>query len=355
MPTRQRIGWQPASASSGGGGTPTTGDLVLGPSFGQSAGYDESTFNLGANLDLATLDFSHTKTVGANIDIASFEFANTKTVGVDQTQDIGLTNTKTIGANADFLDLALENTKTVGIDMSGDLALANTKTAGTHLSGTVLGAPFWQSSNTTSGTGIISGTMSIPPPSGIQDGDLLVAFVTVSGAGGNFTSAPSGWTLQQDIAVNPFSRCYTKVASSESGNYDWGLAATATFNYVGGIHRINGVDPTTPVNVSGKNNGSAADPIANGVTTTVVNCLVLAGVAQNSATVAVTFTPPTGWDERWDLSGGIVQPVSQTSATNEFAAAGATGNQTYNSSALVASNYSCITIAIAPGPLTIAS
>jgi hypothetical protein len=69
--------------------------------------------------------------------------------------------------------------------------------------------------------------LTLSAPSGIQDNDLLIAFV-----GGAFNlpsiTPPSGWTLgdaQTDTTGGDWLAWYYKIASSESGSYTWSFAS----------------------------------------------------------------------------------------------------------------------------------
>lgn len=355
MAGRSRITYQPASASSGGGGAPTIGHVEWGPSFGQSAGDDQSTFDVGIHLTQPALALSNTKPVGVHVTMPELvAIYNAKSVGVNLTMpELGLVNTKSVGVHLTQPSLALENTKSVGVQLTQPaLALVNTKSVGVHLSGTALGAPFWQSETHNAGTSPTATNLTLTVPSPINDGDLMIAFVSASGVAATITP-PAGWTLEESVATTPFLNCYSRVASSEPVSYNWAIGGT-TINFAGGIHRIIGFNTSDPTDIDAQSNASATDPVGPAVVTTVVNTLVIGCVAQTPATAA-TFTPPAGWLERWDQAGGTVSPNCQSSITRVFAAAGSTGTQTYDSSTLVAAAYSCITIAIAPGTIVLAT
>ncbi len=239
----------------------------------------------------------------------------------------------------------------------GSLAINyNTLGIGIHQAASVLGAPFFQTISTVAQTAN-STTITITKPTGTVDGELLVAGIgsaTVSAA--ESLTAPSGWTLiLQTNNVNALGSnllTYYKFASSEGADYTWTGGISAA--HIGWIMRISGIDPTTPINVSVQATGSATDPVAPTMTTTVVNCLKIACCAQQNA-LAASYTPPASYLERSDLTGSNLTVVQITgeSATRVQAATGASGAVTMDSTQLVASQYCAQHIAIAPGTLVL--
>lgn len=74
-------------------------------------------------------------------------------------------------------------------------------------------------------------TIVATAPSGIQDGDLLVAVCVRNQTGFSITSSPAGFSqlLDHDTTTNSFV-IFSKVASSESGNYSFTWSAGAGQN-----------------------------------------------------------------------------------------------------------------------------
>lgn len=94
--------------------------------------------------------------------------------------------------------------------------------------------------------------LSVTPPAGIVDGDILVAW-SVSDASPNSQTFPAGFVqvtgspLELSVLDGSELAVAIKVASGESGNYS--LAGTA--NIIGGVAAFSGRDPsTTPHRVS---------------------------------------------------------------------------------------------------------
>lgn len=306
MVTRRRI--QSKSTPSGGGGvSPSAGNVAWGPDFGETAGNDGVTHR----------------------------------PAVSQT----------------FPALAVANTQGVGVHQTGDLALGfqGTKSPAVHQSATVLGAPFWQSEAHNGTSGATTAGLLINKPTGTAAGDIMVAFIGVGYLTLTSITPPSGWTLiDSQLLVSPDMYAYYKVAgASEPASYTWSTTGT-TLVMSGGIHRIIGQHATTPINVSAKAAASAISPVAPTVTTTATNCLVLIASVQTPATTA-TYTAPANWDERWDVAGGALLAACSAADTRVFAAAAATGAQTITSTSALAAQYSAMTVAIAPGVLTLAA
>lgn len=220
-----------------------------------------------------------------------------------------------------------------------------------QLTGTALGAPFWQQVDTASDQQLgnipsIDVTYSVVPP----DGMFLLAFVTGNGSGVS-PDTPAGWTSVGTTAAsgNLKARVFSRVASGEG--------ATQTFAYSGGtntsataeIHQIlggGGVDVFT------QGNASIADPVIPAVTTTVVNCLVFYFLG-HMHTLSQSHTPPASNDERTEFETSGIGGVCSNSGTRIFAAAGATGTATVNCNQLGASGAAYHRVAVFPAPVTL--
>lgn len=91
-------------------------------------------------------------------------------------------------------------------------------------------------------------TLSVTPPTGIQDGDLLVATMAISAGGENAVLSNVGtgatWTIIQYTQSGGVSwGVYTKIANNESGNY---LFSWDTIEkIVACVYRITGNDTTS--------------------------------------------------------------------------------------------------------------
>lgn len=396
----------------GGGGT---GNVAWGSSFGQSAGDDQSTHDIGISLDLDSIDientqglgvnfdldalalentqtlglvieadlgYENTKTIGINNDLDAIGLEDTKTIGILQTYELATENTQTVGINSDLDSIDLEHTKTVGIDIiTGDLstehstqlvgintdlddfATENTKTTGLHLSATVESAPFWQSvqTNTAQDAGGV-GSIAVTKPVDTAVGDLLLAFVgTVSVGAAATVNVPAGWTAINNTAITTlYGRAFYRIADgTEGASITFTFASNAT-QTVAEIHRIIGTHATTPIDVSAVASVVASDldpdPDSPLVTTTVVNTLVFAWLLHDHAALTQSHTAGASHVERTDFESNLAGVrVSGTSQTRAFSATGSTGTIVHDCTETASTDGLMIRVAIKPGTLTIAS
>jgi len=345
-----------------------------------------------AHLTMPTLALAHTKTVGVNVDLESLAVVynalgvganvdlealavtyNALTVGVNvDLEALAIVyNALGVGVNVDLESLALEHTKTIGATVTMPaLALEHTKTARVHLSGSVLGAPFWQSEGHfgTTAAGPTNITCDIPP--GTQVGDLLLAYIAASNTTTTpIITTPSGWTdIRSDTLDIAGGAVVNIVVKSMSRIADGTEGATKTFTVSGAtnitseIHRLNGVHQTTPIDAhAGATLIATAidpDPSAPAVTTVADNCMVFAYLAHYHATVNQTHTSPASHVERTDFESdnattGTV--LGSTSATRVFATAGSQAAVEFNCTETVATDAVMQRIAIAPGSLVVAA
>lgn len=315
MPTRKRIKHRTSGAA--GGVTPIIGVVEWGPDFGESS--DNNTFTVGCNVTMPQIEL------------------------------IGNLN---CGCNVAFTDLA--------VDYTGP-------TVGAHLSGEVLGAPFWQSVQTNTAT---ASPISVNKPASVAVGDLMVALIGITCTGPTATpvvTPPAGWTLILDTTINGAANTthgssYYRIADGTEGssfNFSYTLGTGTTERVTGEIHRIIGTHATTPINVSAEATllGTALtpDPVSPAVTTTAINCLVFAWLVHDHLALSQTHTEPASHIETTDFqatnTGNI---VSSTTDWRVFATAASTGTATHNCSETVATDAVLQRIAISPGTLIIA-
>jgi len=158
--------------------------------------------------------------------------------------------------------------------------------------------PITFKSATTGTNGSSSKTLSLSKPSGVINGDVMIAQVTVSNASTTITE-PSGWNLIRTTQSSGSIKMatYYKVASStEPTSYTW--TTNSSQAATGGISAFSGVNKTNPIETSsGKYNDSTATVSFAQVTTAVANDMVLAFVGVSGNT---TVTPPSGLTERYD-------------------------------------------------------
>jgi hypothetical protein len=164
-------------------------------------------------------------------------------------------------------------------------------------------------------------TISPSVPSGTQDGDLLVAIGITDGD--RTLSAPAGWT--QFISGGDYSSKYIfawhKLASSESGNYDF--TASSTYNNARVIVlRISGSDAETAPTGSAHGDGTWDNSInCPDKEVTTANSMLI-WCCNSSGTGSPTFTSNRGTE----LYDGFSATADAMAVYYEIIAG--TGNQT---------------------------
>lgn len=158
---------------------------------------------------------------------------------------------------------------------------------------------------------INTGTLTISKPSGVVDGDLMIAIIHLNYNNTVITiNAPAGWTLIRttNATTNGSSiRSYRKVASSEGSSYDWTSSAGNPTGWGGSILRITEFNTSTPVladNGAGSTGSATSLTFADTVTPTAGYQLILFPVTAESATgtmstYAVATSNPS-WTELYD-------------------------------------------------------
>lgn len=115
----------------------------------------------------------------------------------------------------------------------------------------------------------------VSAPSGILDGDLLIAAVATDGDTAGTLSAPAGWSTidvaQQNGKVTL--GVWWKVAASESGSYQFSWSGYE--QAYAWVMRFTGQDTSFPINVVATAGGNSTAPTSPGVNTTVNDTLIL--------------------------------------------------------------------------------
>lgn len=162
-------------------------------------------------------------------------------------------------------------------------------------------------------------------PTGVQDGDLLLAAVAHQAT--RTVTPPAGWTLVAGAVAggNPDLRVYKKTASGEAGSYGFGLSAASFGGLVVLAFRDADVDASAVASTDTDGSGNITTPT---VTTTAANDILVAFVSANGA-APYTFTPPGSMTERAE---GSARFINVSGSTEVIAAAGATGTRTFGTS-----------------------
>jgi hypothetical protein len=173
--------------------------------------------------------------------------------------------------------------------------------------------------------------VALAAPAGRTAGDVLVASFT---ADQNPTVAvPAGWTaIVNGLSIASSSTAgakvfayYRVVGAADPGTYTWTLSKAVKWG--GGITAYTGVNTTTPLDsavATAVNTTYTATSITvPGITTASNGAMLIGGLGFDSSNPAAT--PPTGWTERWEATGGqIAEQADRTQAT-----AGAAGTATW--------------------------
>jgi PKD repeat protein len=173
--------------------------------------------------------------------------------------------------------------------------------------------------------------VTVPRPTGIADGDVLIAQVTTDNAP-SISSAPAGWTpvLTGPVSIGSGARVfvYSHVvtsAAAEPVSYTWRLSAAQKWGAVVGSFR--GVDPTTPLDTAPvtavDRTFTASSLTLPGVTTATPGAMLVGGIGLDSS--AAGIEPPTGWTELGESSGAQAAEL----ASRATATAGPSGSATW--------------------------
>ena len=159
---------------------------------------------------------------------------------------------------------------------------------------------FGSSTNAQNGSG--SNSLTINKPSGVSNGDLLLAHITFekgSDAGSDAQITPSGWTLVRrnnrgtDIGQAIFRRVVAD-AVTEPASYTWNFNNSP--KVVGGILRYSGVDTSNPIIASSGNTGDSSTLTAPSVASEANSMLLaLFGLKKKDTSMST----PTGMTERY--------------------------------------------------------
>jgi hypothetical protein len=185
------------------------------------------------------------------------------------------------------------------------------------------------SSNQTSGNSI-----SLAAPDGLQPGDVMIAQVVTQGSV-QISQAPEGWTLIRGDYNGSHSNSYVywrRAGSAEPAGYPWSLSGSTRI--AGGIAAYRNVAASgDPIDAhDGQHNAASTNIVAPSITTTEGAYLVgLFSAASEARETTLTFSPPGGMLERYDLSSRVTgnqRNVVAMHASMALPAIGATGTRT---------------------------
>lgn len=190
--------------------------------------------------------------------------------------------------------------------------------------------------------GIKSTSLTVNCPTGVVNGDVLIAFATTETSTLTF---PAGWAQAAPVIVDGSGYHYYamyKVAANEPASYT--LTASAS-DWIGcEILAYIGVDNANPINAAAGTYGST--PLASAaVTTTVANTRVIAALISQHAT---NFTASNGWTFEGTPFLDANNGLSIDPAAEALAAAGSSGTTTFSQNASQAVAIGIQTVALAP-------
>jgi RHS repeat-associated protein len=172
--------------------------------------------------------------------------------------------------------------------------------------------------------------VTINTPASVVADDVLIAGVSLRG--NDTITAPAGWTQVRtdttgsDLRQSVFVRT---VVSGEPGSHAFTFSGPVGAS-TGGIIAFDGLDPVDPVDVSGgQTNASSTSVVAPSITTTVADTTL---VGLFAIVGDVTFTPPSGMTERFDVKVDSSNDSASSAADVSVAAVGATGTKTATAS-----------------------
>lgn len=175
-----------------------------------------------------------------------------------------------------------------------------------------------------------STSFAVPTPTGFAAGDLLFCVLNVDSKSATVT-APSGWTLDQDIqtslALGNRTRTYYKFADgSEGGSQTWTISVAQRGS--GTMLGFSGADTVKPVDVKATQNNSTSSTsqVAPSLTPTVTGGIL---VCSASAFINGSYTPPGGMTEQSDQAN---VDTTTTVATLSGLTTAATGAKTFTAS-----------------------
>lgn len=155
--------------------------------------------------------------------------------------------------------------------------------------------------------------ISIPPPSSIQAGDVLITIVE------NETSTaaidtPSGWNAVADKINGSYSgtRCFWRVATSSEGNAeiaDTGSTTRGIMTAWRGVDNINPINAVT-TNVSTGSTYSVANPTSTVAECMLINCIgfeetLVLDTDSYSAWANTSLVSITEGHDYYDVAGGV--------------------------------------------------
>ena len=185
-----------------------------------------------------------------------------------------------------------------------------------------------------------SATLTMPSPAGVQPGDVLVAQVTVRGAGSTTIAPPAGWQLirRDNTPIAMAEALYVhRVAGGDPTSSTWTFSGTSSPMASGGVLAYSGVSSVTPVDAnSGQYNcpSGCADspPRVSGPAVSATrggDVLLFFG----SVSTVASITGPPGMTTRWLRTTSSTTSYCADQTLSSLGTTGARIGQSSNSTA----------------------
>ena len=186
-----------------------------------------------------------------------------------------------------------------------------------------------------------TGSITVPAPSGMATGDLLLVGLSYQGA---CMSTPSGWTVIRNCDTNTVSSSifYRFATASDVSAGSFSFTTGGTSATVAGIVAYTGADTSGPIDKSAGQTGSSATATGPTLTSTTSNAR-LVGFFAAVGNTTVTPTDPgsgnpgaTNWAQNWSDKDGLSStyyltstPALSTTAGSGTLSSGGTTSSTF--------------------------
>lgn len=188
-------------------------------------------------------------------------------------------------------------------------------------------------------------TATVSVPTGVQEGDLLIASSIIRSSASSVTPDQAGWTELWEVQASDvltYGHWWRIATASEPSSYSWTAGAGFSGHHCS-IRAYRGADGTTPINdsdhaVDGGFDAEGDIPSVDGVADGY-----LYGWIVTDAASSAPFTPPSGMTELIDYGG---TDTSLSIAEKETTSTAPTGAQTFTYTG--ANTSEGVSIAIAP-------
>lgn len=212
--------------------------------------------------------------------------------------------------------------------------------------------------DSTQNTAGFTNQITINKPTGVSEGDLLLAVVGWENnqTPASWTSVPSGWTEivdRQECGGSPtrpctFSVWYKVAGASEPSSYTW-QASISGVGLMGVISAYSGVDETTPMD--------ATRTVATGGAATTVDPPSITTVTNDAFVIAIGFrqddtgydSMSSGYDEREEVTNVMFGDGATLGVCDdEIASAGAEDPGTFANTGSDSEEWGAVTVALRP-------